>query len=118
MCGGRDYNNKAAIFNYLDMLFNPTNDLMPTIWGTIIAGGANGADHLAIEWAIANWMPWEEYPADWERYGKKAGYLRNKQMLEEGKPDFVVAFPGGRGTANMVQLAEAAGVNVNKIGWS
>jgi UDP-N-acetylmuramoylalanine-D-glutamate ligase len=38
-------------------------------------------------------------------------------MLNNGKPDLVVAFPGGRGTENMVKQAEAAGVPVKKVGW-
>lgn len=44
--------------------------------------------------------------------GKAAGPIRNQRMLDEGKPDLVVAFPGGRGTADMVRRAKAAGVPV------
>ncbi|MEM9912925.1 MAG: hypothetical protein AAF922_19365 [Pseudomonadota bacterium] len=44
--------------------------------------------------------------------GRAAGPIRNKEMLDEGCPDLVVAFPGGRGTANMVKQAQAAGVEV------
>ena len=47
---------------------------------------------------------------DWKKYGKKAGPLRNQQMLEEGKPDLVVAFPGGNGTADMVRRAKKANI--------
>lgn len=54
----------------------------------------------------------KEFPADWDKYGKRAGYLRNVQMLDEGKPDLVVAFPGGKGTAMMVKLAKERGVRV------
>jgi len=55
------------------------------------------------------------YPADWKRYGYKAGPIRNKQMLVEGKPDVVLAFPRGslsetRGTKDMVKQARKAGV--------
>jgi hypothetical protein len=42
----------------------------------------------------------------------KAGPIRKQQMLDEGKPDLVVAFPGGRGTAHMVRIARAAGIEV------
>lgn len=47
--------------------------------------------------------------------GKAAGPIRNQRMLDDGKPDRVLAFPGGRGTANMVKLAKAAGVPVHEI---
>jgi hypothetical protein len=60
-------------------------------------------------------MVLEPYPADWKRYGNAAGAIRNTQMLVEGKPDIVLAFPTGRlsitkGTKNMVQQARKAGV--------
>lgn len=54
----------------------------------------------------------EGFPADWRKYGKSAGPLRNQQMIDEGKPDLVVAFPGGTGTADMVRRAKAAGIRV------
>ncbi len=51
-------------------------------------------------------------PAEWSKYGRRAGPIRNKQMLDVGKPHLVVAFPGGAGTANMVKQAKAAGVPI------
>jgi hypothetical protein len=82
---------------------------------TIIAGGARGADSLAADWAAVNNTNYKEYPAQWEKYGRRAGYLRNKQMLDEGKPELVIAFPGGVGTRMMVQLAKTAGVEVIEV---
>lgn len=82
---------------------------------TIISGGAKGVDSVALDWALINWVPFEEYKADWKTYGKKAGFIRNKQMLDEGKPDLVVAFPGGKGTKMMVNIARKAGVEVREI---
>ncbi len=81
----------------------------------IIHGGATGADTGADEWAVTNWVPVTEYKADWERYDYKAGHIRNQQMLVEGKPDIVMAFPGGNGTADMVSRARMAGVKVIKV---
>ena len=81
----------------------------------LIAGGANGADDLAESWAKLNNIKTEIYPADWEKYGKRAGYVRNKEMLESGKPDIILAFPGGQGTKNMIQLGLDAGVPVTKF---
>ena len=81
----------------------------------IIHGDANGADRLASQWAVDNGLKVEPYPADWAKQGRAAGPIRNKRMLEEGKPDLVVAFPGGRGTANMTKQAGEAGVPVMVI---
>jgi len=50
--------------------------------------------------------------ANWAELGRKAGPIRNQQMLDEGKPNLVVAFPGGRGTADIVRRARAAGIEV------
>jgi UDP-N-acetylmuramoylalanine-D-glutamate ligase len=60
-------------------------------------------------------IPVETYEADWDTHGKAAGPIRNKRMLDEGKPDLVVAFPGGRGTANMISQARKAGVEVIEV---
>ena len=57
-------------------------------------------------------VPFDVYMADWKRLGRKAGPIRNQRMLVEGKPDLVVAFPGGKGTAGMVTLARNASVEV------
>lgn len=54
-------------------------------------------------------------PADWDRYGKSAGYRRNAQMLSEHSPDLVVAFPGGQGTANQVELARKNNIPVRLV---
>lgn len=102
VCGGRDYLNQKKVSEVL-------SDIGPT---SIIHGNASGADALADSWARANEVPVQPFPADWGSYGKKAGYFRNKQMLDEGKPDMVVAFPGGKGTSNMVKLAQEAGIPV------
>ena len=60
-------------------------------------------------------LPCAVYRADWEGLGRKAGPIRNQQMLDEGKPDLVVAFPGGRGTANMMRIAREAGIEVIEV---
>ncbi len=73
---------------------------------------ARGADLLAAAWARSRGIPARPFPADWNRDGKAAGFLRNVRMLREGRPDLVVAFPGGKGTAHMVGLARRAGVAV------
>lgn len=79
---------------------------------TIIEGGATGADSAAADFAICNYCQIKEYKADWKKHGKAAGPIRNKQMIQDGKPDLVVAFPGGEGTKNMIEQAQAANIAV------
>lgn len=81
----------------------------------LLEGGAQGADRLARMWAKTFNIPIITYPANWHKYGKGAGPVRNKQMLVEGKPDQVMAFPGGKGTANMIKQALAANVTVIEV---
>jgi hypothetical protein len=107
VCGGRDFNNRLFLAATLESLGPITR---------VIHGGARGADMLAGEWAIENGIPFEVFGADWEKYGRAAGPRRNAEMLAKGKPDLVVAFPGGRGTADMVRRAKAKGVPVKEIG--
>lgn len=78
----------------------------------LIHGAARGADTLARDWAHRNGITAEAYPADWARDGKSAGPLRNLRMLADGKPDLVIAFAGGKGTAHMRKVARAHGVLV------
>jgi hypothetical protein len=124
VCGGRDYTNwpffSATLGRLLSdyYVYNPTVNAPYGNWCwdlVIISGKAPGADTMAEQWALLNYVSAEIYPADWESHGKRAGYLRNKQMLEEGHPDLVIAFPGGKGTAMMVRLAKDAGVNVIEV---
>lgn len=110
VCGGRDYSNEDCLRDVL----NKVHSAHPI--GTLIQGGARGADALAHKWATENNIPEivTEY-ADWAQYGKAAGPIRNERMLYVWKPDLVVAFPGGRGTANMIHLARQAGVPVTRV---
>lgn len=73
---------------------------------------ARGADLLAFQYAQIRKIPTLPFHADWKRYGKAAGFQRNKQMLDEGKPELVLAFPGGAGTRMMCKIAEEAAVKV------
>ena len=112
VCGGRNFNDRAELEDTLSVVHMERGPI--TI---LIHGAARGADTMAGEWARKNSISIEAYPAQWDVHGRSAGWLRNKQMLEEGKPDLVVAFKGGYGTSNMVRLAERAGVEVKKIRW-
>ncbi len=106
VCGGRNYYDRSAVFDALDRLNTKCGI------DFLIQGAANGADYLAWQWANERGIPCGSYPAQWDEHGKRAGVIRNQKMIDQGKPDGVVAFPGGRGTADMVQRAEAAGLKV------
>lgn len=106
VCGGRDYPDRRRVCEILDTA-HAANPII-----LLIAGGANGADALAVDWARMRGVPYKTFPAEWERLGLAAGPMRNQQMLDEGKPHMVIAFPGGRGTADMIKKANAAGVPV------
>lgn len=121
ICGGRNFDDKALMAETCYQFIYPGD--------TLIHGDAPGADRLAAKCAgnqyqMAQFMAgdkakWtitiEPYPAEWLKYGHRAGPIRNQQMIDEGKPDLVVAMAGGRGTNDMVQRAEKAGIKVVKV---
>lgn len=110
VCGGRNYNDVREVDAALDpLLARHGKDGL-----TIVTGGASGADSLAYMWACEHGVRFERFPADW-RQGKKAGPIRNQQMLDAGA-DLVVAFPGGSGTADMVRRAIRDLVSVQRAG--
>ena len=81
----------------------------------IIHGDAKGADQAAARWAVSRSIPTIVCPADWQSHGKYAGAIRNQEMLNDHKPDLVVAFPGGAGTADMVSKAQRAMIPVRFV---
>ena len=107
ICGGRDFDNRTAIRNALISLCASEDGV-----DVVIEGAAPGADALAREAAEDFGITVETYPADWDKHGKAAGPIRNQQMLDEGKPDLVLAFPTpqSRGTWDMVRRARKAGI--------
>jgi hypothetical protein len=110
VCGGRDYTNRARLCSCLDAIQSERGSFH------IIQGGADGADALAREWAGSRCEPCTTYRANWSELGRKAGPVRNQRMLDEGRPDLVVVFPGGRGTADMLRRAQLAGVEIMIVG--
>ncbi len=106
VCGGRDFKDEKVVFSELDKL-DPS---------VVIEGGAKGADTLAYKWATSQMaVDVKTFEANWDKDGKAAGPIRNQRMIDEGKPDLVLAFAGGRGTADMVRRAERAGIKVKKV---
>jgi hypothetical protein len=119
VCGGRDYRNEANVWAALDKVHSKR------VISVIIEGGCRtddketnfmyGADYFAHTWALDRGVTCITEPAKWKAKGKAAGPIRNGEMLRKWGPDGVVAFPGGRGTADMVGKARAAGVKVWEI---
>lgn len=132
VCGGRDYGYISAerqhIHNQLLLTFNLNASGGKMI---LIHGAATGVDTTAAAWAKVRGLEVWAFPADWSNtdrpgavvrrtrsghlYDAAAGGARNYQMLREGRPDMVLAFPGGKGTADMVRRARLAGVKVVKV---
>jgi len=102
-CGSRDWTGREAIARVLKVL--PKGSV-------IIEGAAPGADTIACEEARRLGFAVEHFPANWKKFGRAAGPIRNAQMLDEGRPDAVVAFHDNidesRGTKNMLKQAQAA----------
>ncbi len=98
VCGGCFFNDKEFVFRHLSLNVNKDD--------IIINGGAHGADSLASEFAKLNGNKCFVFPALWNLYGLAAGPIRNQRMIDEGEPDFVIAFPGRNGTADMVRRAK------------
>ncbi len=109
VCGGRELNDSSFIFSELDRL-HAQYDFV-----TVIEGAARGVDSIAGDWARARGLDLVEYPADWKNEGRHAALIRNERMLREGKPDLVIAFPGGNGTSHTCWHAEKLGIQVFKI---
>lgn len=109
VCGGRDFTDEKSLRRILDFTL--------AVRGRpdrIIHGGAPGADTFADKWAADHGIERVVCLADWAEHGKAAGPIRNREMLERG-PSIVIAFPGGRGTADMVRIAREKGLEVAEV---
>lgn len=132
VCGGRDYGEIPddcpvdMIPTYRARAISDVRILRDTLdevridnagKGFVLIHGAckNGADRHAAYWSGMNMVHADAFPADWKTHNRAAGPIRNQRMIDEGRPDLVIAFPGGRGTADMVKRARAAGIEVREI---
>ena len=102
IAGGRDFNN----YNVLCTVMNTIKKYGPSVnkpITEIVTGDARGADTLGAQWAAAHNIPVVHFPADWETYGKSAGFIRNAKMGEYA--DVAICFWDGKskGTKNMIQ---------------
>lgn len=102
--GGRDFSDAALVSEAFDALGISYGDV-------IIEGEAAGTDTLCRLEAERRGISVERFPAEWARYGRMAGPIRNRRMLESDA-DMLLAFPGGRGTRNCVATAKDMGIPV------
>lgn len=104
IAGGRSYTFTNSDYELLNALHEKHRFTL------VISGGARGADMHGEIWARLNNIPLDRHPADWAKWGKSAGFIRNDEMAKAA--DALVAFPGGRGTADMVRRAKEKGLLV------
>lgn len=109
VCGGRTYSDVRTVDSVLSRGINPGDPLT-----VVIQGGAPGADRLAKEWCHRNRVHCAQVDALWDAFKHSAGPRRNTVMLVL-QPEIVIAFPGGKGTANMVAQARERGVRVLEV---
>lgn len=107
VCGGRNFMNAGWVFHHLAK-YDITE---------LAQGGATGVDYLAKNYATKFLIPQKEYKADWDKYGRAAGPVRNEEMLLNFKPDKVIAFRtgSGKGTQNMIDTARKYGYEVIEV---
>jgi len=116
VCGSRFYTDRDHVHNELCRLDHERGPFT-----RIIHGGATGADNEAMLWAQMMAESGRDikhipFVAEWFKYGKAvAGSIRNQRMIDEGKPNLVIAFPGGTGTADMKHKARIARIEVIEI---
>jgi hypothetical protein len=104
VAGGRDYTDKfCSTLNYrIGRMSEPVTE--------VVCGMAKGADRVGFEWAVMNDIPVARFPAEWDKWGKGAGYRRNAEMAKYA--DALLAFWDGesKGTKHMIDLANKEGL--------
>lgn len=104
IAGSREFDNYELLKMKCDLILARDNN-----W-EIVSGTARGADKLGERYAAERGLPVKKFVPDWDKHGKKAGYIRNEAMAEYA--DALIAFHmnGSRGTAHMIKIAEEAGL--------
>ena len=113
IAGTRDFNDYALLKKDVDYFlqdFNPSKI-------EIVSGNARGADKLGERYAKEHNLPVKLFPANWDKYGKRAGYLRNQEMANYA--DVLIAFwdEKSKGTKHMIDIAKKQGLTVIVVGY-
>jgi len=112
VAGGREFNDYELLKEKLDnLLINNTDDV------EIVSGKARGADSLGEKYAKEKGYTVKEFPAKWNEYGKRAGYLRNEEMALYAT--HCVCFWDGesKGTKHMIDLAKKSNLNLRVVSY-
>ncbi len=118
VCGGREYDNKNAVFAVLNEIHHvtPIDCLIHGDCPGTKNSGWVSADRLAGRWGgMTPGVTVVAEPAKWTEHGRAAGPIRNQLMIDRYHPDLVLAFPGGDGTADCCKKAETAGIKVIQV---
>ena len=115
IAGTRDFNDYAFLKKNLDYFLqgiNPNNEEIE-----IVSGNARGADKLGERYAKEHNLPVKLFPANWDKYGKRAGYLRNQEMANYS--DMLIAFwdEKSKGTKHMIDIAKKQDLTVIVVGY-
>jgi hypothetical protein len=119
VCGGRDGQPPGTVFKALDA-YDLRHSITHLVTGSLRTTRAQGrlyisTDAEAFAWALERELPASVVPAQWSLYGRSAGPRRNRRMLELFPIRGVLAFPGGRGTYDMVEASILMGIPVRKF---
>lgn len=110
IAGTRDFKDYELLKSYCDYMLSKKAQSGEEI--VIISGGATGADTLGEQYAKERGYSLRQFPAQWDKYGRQAGPMRNRQMAENA--DALIAYWDGesRGTKNMIEEAKKRGLKV------
>jgi hypothetical protein len=78
----------------------------------VLSGAARGVDRMGERWARENGPPVDKYPADWNKYGRSAGYKRNNEMAKNADALLALWDFKSKGTRHMINLAKKAGLTI------
>lgn len=107
--GGRNFTHRRLLDAVLDRLHARLH------FTVVIEGDYKGVDRMAGDWARKRGLGDEKFPADWKLHRKRAGPIRNQAMIDQGKPDVAIGFPGGDGTRDMTVRARMAGIDLYTV---
>jgi predicted Rossmann fold nucleotide-binding protein DprA/Smf involved in DNA uptake len=111
IAGGREFSNFQLMFEKCEEILKEIEDV------EIVSGTARGADKMGEHYAGLKKFDVKKFPADWNKYGKAAGYVRNKEMAEYA--DMLIAFWDGKssGTKSMIDLATERNLEVFVVNY-
>jgi hypothetical protein len=109
IAGSRNFNDYNLLEQKVDFYIGENQDI------EIISGTARGADKLGERYAINKELKLKRFPADWQKYGKKAGYLRNEEMAKYASHAIIFWDGKSKGTGYMIELCKKYNINYRII---